>query len=78
MHRMADWFKYSTREELTDPDCTDPPQCSEPECRSTDVHVEQKTNSIVVVCQVCQGIQTISHLLLTAGEREWLEQNYPI
>jgi len=72
---MAEKLKYSSRVELTDPDCTDPPRCSEPGCRSTDVHVEQKADSVEVVCQVCSDIQIIPHLLLTAGEREWLEQN---
>ena len=67
--------KYSTRVKLTDPDCIDPPRCSEPLCRSTDVYVEQKADSVVVVCQVCHGVETISHRSLTAGEREWLKKN---
>ena len=72
---MAERLKYSTRVKLTDPDCTDPPRCSQPLCRSTDVDVEQKASSIVVACQHCGDVQTISHRLLTAGEREWLKKN---
>ncbi len=75
MYRMAEELKYSRRVTLTDPDCTDPPRCSQSSCRSTDVRVEQKAGSVFVDCQVCQDAQMIPDQLLTAGEREWLKQN---
>lgn len=73
---MADRLEYKARLKCPDPDCTDPPRCSELECGSTKVDVERKGDSVVIVCQDCGIVETIPRIgLLTAGEREWLKKN---
>ena len=72
---MFEQLEYRTKVEFTDPLCLDPPRCSKPSCRSTDIRVERSAASIIVVCQVCQGRKAIPCQLLTVGEREWLKQN---